>query len=79
MSSEAEPEPVGTSETPRFLEPISGTEAEASKPAQFNVTVAGVPAPQVQWFREGHQIQHNGEFQVQIIFFMNFIPLSRIS
>ena len=63
--SEPESDSQRTTEAPRFLQPIAGTEGVPGKPAQFQVVVAGNPLPQVMWFREGHQIQHNGEFQVR--------------
>ena len=72
-TSEVESETQQTSEAPRFLQPISGTEGLPGKPAEFQVVVAGNPLPHVLWFREGHQIQHNGEFQVELFSLIFFV------
>ena len=51
-------------EPPKFTKPIAGIDVVEGHQAKFEAVATGQPLPQVTWFREGHQIQPTGDFQV---------------
>ena len=55
-------------EPPKFVKPVTGIQVMEGQPAHFEALVNGQPAPEVTWFREGHQIHHSEDFQVTLIF-----------
>jgi len=50
---------------PRFVSLMNDVNAASGRPARFECTVSGYPAPEDTWFREGHQIQPSKDFQIR--------------
>lgn len=49
---------------PTFTEKLQKVHAKEGEPVRLTVRVAGTPAPQVTWYREGSRIVSSPDFEV---------------
>ena len=64
LSSEPEPDLHKQMTPPKFVKPLASVDVAEGTPATLEAITEGNPAPQVTWYREGHQIMPSNDFQV---------------
>ena len=67
-----------TREPPTFTLAIDNKEAKEGQVVKFEVNFVGYPTPEVQWYREGVEIQPSRDFQITNLYMKSFLLIPEV-